>query len=402
MEMYAVKSNSGKDFFLPIDDDGSPIGEIFLYLKHLAITNKSKNTIRANCLSLLQFWRYLRDKGFDYIEFVGPKSATCKGAYENLVDYKLYLLYPTLNADIIPIEGSKPARKESTVNQMLSSVICFYKFLCDADEVGPLPVIQQMNSLQHMHSMLGQMSMQKKKTIKSLLSSKVPEETLRYVSEDEFDRCWDACTCRRNRAIIGLMFYGGLRVSEVVGLNLGDLKDIARNYVYITLRSDPDNPDAAVKYNSTSPVVIPDRLRDEIISYINEDLRDVDTNYLFINFKGKNIGGAMRTDTINDMVAALGRKVGIAGLHPHAFRHGCAMRMLRAGMDMMKISIVLRHRHVQTTMDTYAKYDLSDKIEVQKELSDKLGKKFAPIDIDFEQFAELLREGDDNEQKTNS
>lgn len=398
MKMYKTKTSiSNKTFYIPLDDDGKIIAPIFSYLKHLATTNKSHNTLRANCLNLLAFWEYLKDNNFDYIEFVGKKTESNKGAYENLVDYKLYLLYPTIKDNIIPIGGLKPARKESTVNQMLSSVISFYKYLSDADLVGTLPVVQQMSSLQHTHSMLSQMFIKKKKSVKSLLSSKIPETELRYVSEEDFNKCWKACTSRRNRIIIGLMFYGGLRISEVVGLNLVDLRDISDNVIHITFHDDINNADAALKYDSSGDVVIPDILRDEIIAYINNDLKGIDTNYLIINFKGKNLGGAMRADTIRDMVEALGNKAGIQGLHPHAFRHGCAMRMLRAGIDMMKISNVLRHRHVQTTAETYAKYDLRDKIEVQKKLSEKLQQDFEPLDVDFEQLAEMLREEDDNE-----
>lgn len=399
MKMYKTKTTkSNKDFYLPIDDEGEIIAPIFSFLKHLSITGKSKNTLRTYCLHLLVFWQYLKDNNFDYIEFADKKSATNKGAYENLVDYRLYLLYPKLNDNVVPIGGIEPAREERTVNQMISSVINFYKFLAATDIVGPLPVVQQMAALQHMHGVLNQMFMTKKKATKNLLISNVHETELRYVSEDEFNRCWEACTSRRNRVIIGLMFYGGLRVSEVVGLNIEDLEDIAENVIHITYRDDLDNPDAAVKYDSVGDVVIPDKLRNEIIDYMSDDLRGIDTNYLIINFRGKNLGGAMRTDTIRDMITALGKKTGIQGLHPHAFRHGCAMRMLRAEIDMMKISNVLRHRHVETTAETYAKYDLSDKVKVQKELSEKLQQDFEPLGIDFEQLAmELWDEDDDRE-----
>ena len=54
----------------------------------------------------------------------------------------------------------------------------------------------------------------------------------------------------RNRIIIGLLFEGGLRVSELIGLNICDLKDINQGIVHIVKRDDPNNPDAAVKYNS--------------------------------------------------------------------------------------------------------------------------------------------------------
>lgn len=398
MEIKHEITASGKDFYFVVDDNGKIVVPIFSYLKHLAISNLSKNTIRTNCFHLMTFWKYIEEKNIDYIEFAGKKSATNKGVYENLVDYKLYLLYPTLKDNVIPIDGLKPARKERTVNQMLSSVICFYKYLSDAQLVAPLPVIQQMQSLQHTHSMLNQMFLSKKKAMKNLLYSKVPDEPIKSITEEEFDKCWDACTCRRNRVIIGLMYYGGLRVSEVVGLNIEDLKDIFKNVIYVTKRDDKENIDAAVKYNSVGPVVIDDKLRDEIITYLNEDLKGIDTNYLIINFKGQNIGGAMRTNTIRDMISHLGKKVGINGLHPHMFRHGCAMRLLRAGFDMKDIADKLRHKSIETTAQIYARYSLEDKIRVQEALSKKLDKDFAPYDIDFEKIVAILLEGDDDNE----
>lgn len=400
MKMFKTKRNNGKDFYVAIDDDGKVILPIHSYLRHLAIKNNSKNTIRKNCTALLTFWQYLKDNGFDYLEFAGKKSGINKGFYENLMDYKLYLLYPASKDNVVPIDGIKQVRKDSTVNQMLSCVICFYRFLSDTGIVGDLPMVQQMQSLQHTHSILNGMFLKKKNAVKSLYSSKVDEEELRYVTEEEFDRCWDACTSRRNRVIIGLMFYGGLRVSEVVGLKLEDLRDIHRNVIYIRLRNDPGNPDAAVKYGSIGSVVIDDRLRDEIIDYMNEDLKGIDTDYLIVNLKAGHSGTPMKTDTVREMVRNLGKKVNIKGLHPHAFRHGCAMRMLNNDCDMMKISVKLRHKHMQTTANIYAKYDLSAKMKIQEELSKKLGKEFAPLEIDFDGLTEYLTGGEEDEQKT--
>lgn len=399
MKIFETKSKSGKVFYMPLDDDNKVIMPVYKYLENLAICGKSKNTLRKYCYHLLEFWKYLADNEFDYIEFAGGKSSTCKGFYDNLVDYRIHLLYPALKGKVTPIGGVERAREESTVNQMLSVVISFYQFLSDADIVGELHVIRQMGTMHHTHNMLNQMFLKKMETIKkSIVSSKVQEKKLRYVDEGEFNKCWDSCTSRRNRVIIGLMYYGGLRVSEVVGLNIEDLRDISENIVHIELRNDPDNKDAAVKNCSTGSVLITDKLRDEIVCYITEDLAYVDTNYLLINFKGSTAGGAMKTDTVREMVEALGKKVGIDCLHPHAFRHGCAMRMLRAGIDIAAISKFLRHKHIQTTADIYAKYDLSDKIRVQTELSEKLGESFAPLDIDFEKILEELFEGEEDDE----
>lgn len=400
MTILQTTTKSGKVFYIIYDDDGKIVEPVFKYLKHLCLKGRSKNTIRKNAYDLMAFWQYLKDNNFDYIEFVGKKSATCKGAYENLTDYQLFLSYPNIKDKTVPIDGIKPVRKASTVNQMLSSVLCFYKFLSDSKIVEELPVIQQMKSLQHAHGMLGQMFLKKKAKIRNLLYSAEPEEDIRFITEEQFNICWDACTTRRNRVIIGLMFYGGLRVSEVIGLNLHDLRDIDKNIIYIKYREDNKNPDAAVKnhaYHPQEQIVIDNVLRDEIITYINVDLRGVDTNYLIINFNPPNAGGPMKSDTIRDMLDVLGKKVNMK-LHPHAFRHGCAMRMLYAGMDMKSISDRLRHKSIETTAGIYARYDLRAKIKAQEELAEHLNQEFEPLDLDFDELMEMTREVEQDEQ----
>ena len=79
------------------------------------------------------------------------------------------------------------------------------------------------------------------------------------------------------------MFEGGLRVSEVIGLNIADLRDIGNNKIYITKRNDPNNPDSAVKYDSEGTVFVSDTLAREINNYLIETLSDIDTDYVIIN-----------------------------------------------------------------------------------------------------------------------
>lgn len=394
MDVIYTKTDTGKDFWYLIDNDGNINAPVFTYLKHLAINKYSKYSIRNNCFALKLYYEWLQLKDFDYIEVVGRKSATNKGCYENLVDFKLYLAYPDLNDRIIPVGGFKQKRKDSYINQIISSVLTFYKFLEEQKIVESLPVITQMKRLQHSSSMLREMYMSKQKAKKYALTTKVEEEPIRYITEEEFNLCWDKCTNRRNRVIIALMFYGGLRVSEVVGLNITDLRDIYMNVIHVTKRIDSNNVDAAVKYNSVRDVVVDDRLRDEIIHYMNEDLKGIDTNYFIINFAGKNKFGPMKKDTIGDMLEGLRKKTKLPVLHAHMFRHGCAMRMLYAGMEMIEISDKLGHKSIQTTAQIYARYDLKKKIETQQKLSDKLKQDFQQLDIDFDEIAEFLEEDD--------
>lgn len=397
LDVKHTKTMTGKDFWYIMNDDGSINQPVFEYLKNLSMRNDSKNTIRNNCYYLKEWFEWLELKGFDYIEVVGKKSSTNKGAYNNLTDYRLYLTYGNYDLNIIPISGLKQIRKDSYVNQMMSSVLTFYQYLEATGTVGNLPVFTQRTQLMHSNSMLREMFIHKKQQHKSIFSTKTEKEPLRFVSEEDFELCWKKCTCRRNRIIIGLMYYAALRLSEVIGLNLTDLRDIYQNIIYVKKRNDLNNPDAFVKYNSERTIVIDDRLRDEIIFYMNEDLQGIDTNYLIINFRGSNKYGPMKADTIRDMIDELNKKVKFEKLHPHMFRHGAAMRLLYAGIDMATISAILGHKSPETTANTYAKYDLRMKQKVQKELSEKLKTDYAPLNINLENLAKLLQEDEEDE-----
>lgn len=406
MNVIQTTTKTGRDFWYLVDNDGEIIVPVFKYLKHLATTNKSKNTLKNQAHHLKQYFEWLSKSGLDYISAVKPSDDSSIGAYDNLVSYKLYLAYPDLAGNIVPIDGFKAARKDSTVNNMMSTVISFYEFLTNTHEITGIPVFEQSKQLQHSSSMLKEMYLNKKYAKKSLLSSKVTEEPIRFVTQEEFDLCYSKCNSRRDKVIISLMFYGGLRCSEVCGLMLEDFKDLNLNRIYIVNREHTESPDAATKYNSIGTVVIDNELRDLLLDYISEDLINFDTNYFAINMNHRvhtnpntnkledSYGKPMRADTIRDMVERLGNKCGLERLTPHMFRHGLAMRMLYARHDMTEIQDMLRHKHVETTASFYAKYDITKKIDVQERLAVETNRTFSPLGIDMNELAQFFKEDD--------
>lgn len=395
MNMERETTTSGKIIYVPYDDNNEVIMPIFEYLKHMAINGYSQHTLRSNCQHLLTFWRYLQNKNMNYIEFIGKVDEGKKKAYENLSAYQLYLLFPDIGSNVIPIDGRKQAREESTVNQMMSSVVSFYNFMANTGKIANVPYVTQKAAVMHSNSFLREMYINKRMQKKSLFSMKAKEKMPEYITLEEFNRCWEACRTRVSRVIIGLMFFGGLRVSEVVGLHISDMKDIPNKIIHVVKRNDIDNPDAAVKYNSEGDVIINDKLKEEIIDYMTEDLLGIDTDYLIINFKGKNKHSRMRTDNIRDLLNTIAKRAGIERLTPHMLRHGCAMNMLKGGADLLSISKQLRHKNVSTTQ-TYAKMDISGLIEAHKKLAEARGESFKTHGMDIDEIVnELLREEDE-------
>lgn len=363
-------------------------------MKHLVVTGCSINTVDTICYHLKAYYEWLALVGMTYIDVVGNKSLNNKGAYENLSDFKFWLKYPDYNKKIVPLGGYRQARKTSTVNQIISAVSMFYEFLSAIGEIDKPALYLEMKNNKSSSNFLNELFMKKEKRIKNLLIEKAPEEKIEFITHEQYEKCWMKCTCRRNKIIIGLAYEGGLRKSEILGLWIEDMREIHKGKIYITKHYDPENP-TFLKYNSEGITFVSDRLRDEIISYMNEDLFGIDTNYLLINFKKGNAQHKHMTATnINDIVTALGNRAGIKNLHLHMFRHGIAVHMLQQGIPMVAIKDKLRHKHLETTSAVYAKYTIDDKANINEKYCNSINEQFTKEGIAIDELIEFFTKED--------
>lgn len=396
LKVHHMFTKNGTEFYCLLDDNYNVIEPVFKFLKNRVTRKYSINTVYNQCLHLKLYFSWLQKQNLTYIEAITKTENA--SAYDNLINFRLYATYENYDEKVIPIGGYQQIRSTATVNQIMITVLTFYAYLAiTEDNIEELNVYQQKATLKHFHSFLREMFMKKTSAKSNLLIAKVDAPKLEHISIEQFNACWDACKCRRDRIIIGIAFYGGCRVSEIIGLNLYDLRDIYKNVIYISKREDPNNPDAFVKNDSEGITVVPDMVRDEIIAYLNEDLQGIDTDYVIINFVGTRKFQPMRRNTIDEMVHKLGKKVGISNLHMHMFRHGCAVFMLENGIDLMTISDKLRHKNVGTTTKFYAKFDEKAKSSVMKELAEKTNQRLEPLGINTDDLIEFLKEGDCDE-----
>jgi integrase/recombinase XerC len=146
----------------------------------------------------------------------------------------------------------------------------------------------------------------------------------------------------RERAIVALMAYGGLRRSEVVALNVGDYDG------QLGLRR------VLGKGGHEATVPLPVVARSILTEYVNKVRSDVsDHEPLFVVRYRSARGWQQRRMTDNrvwKLVKALGRRAGIPELHPHAFRHSCGVELLRrTGGNLRAVQEHLRHADIQTT-----------------------------------------------------
>lgn len=140
----------------------------------------------------------------------------------------------------------------------------------------------------------------------------------------------------RNRALLELLYGSGLRVGEVVGLDLRDV-DLA-------------SAEARVIGKGNKERVVP--LGEEAIAAVRAHLatsateRAPDERALFVSPRGRRLT-TRSVQTIVKQAGMLG--AGRGDLHPHALRHTCATHMLDGGADLRAIQELLGHASLQTT-----------------------------------------------------
>ena len=157
----------------------------------------------------------------------------------------------------------------------------------------------------------------------------------------------------RDRAMLCLTYNAGLRVSELVGLALDDLKMPALDEVHIIGKGRRERILPLWKETRSA-------LRDWLALRPNSADR-----HLFLNAMGTGMtrrGFAKRlslhAQTAAHSVPSITRKT----VSPHLLRHACALHTLEATGDVRKVSLWLGHSSVQTT-EMYLQADPTDKLD---------------------------------------
>lgn len=145
----------------------------------------------------------------------------------------------------------------------------------------------------------------------------------------------------RDSALLEVLYGCGLRVSELVGL---DLEHVAFEREEVRVLG---------KGNKERLVPLGSKARDAILAYLNErpSLRNErtgaqDPHALFLGRRGTRLG-ARRVQALVHRYGALG--AGRSDLHPHALRHSCATHLLEGGADLRAIQELLGHSSLATT-----------------------------------------------------
>ncbi len=153
---------------------------------------------------------------------------------------------------------------------------------------------------------------------------------------------------RRDRAILELFYASGLRLSELVGLDLEDV-NLSRRLVRVLGKGGKER---IVPFNSSAAEAIRVYLRDreELCAgrprLPGRGRRGTPQEPLFVNYRGGRLTPRSVHRLVRHYVALCSTRFGIS---PHAIRHSFATHLLERGADLRAIQELLGHVRLSTT-----------------------------------------------------
>jgi len=181
---------------------------------------------------------------------------------------------------------------------------------------------------------------------------------VRHLTVDEMQAILNApdptlCDGIRDRAMIHLCFAAGLRVSELIGLQLTDLQ--LQPYPSVLVHGKGRKQRCLPLWKETAKA-----LRAWLAVR-----NTVPAPELFLNARGEPMTRSGFEYILHKHVRAAAVRcpsLSAKRISPHVLRHTCALTMLQATKDLRKVSLWLGHAHMQTT-EIYTRADHSVKLE---------------------------------------
>lgn len=206
----------------------------------------------------------------------------------------------------------------ASIARKVTEVRCFYRYLVREGMVASNPLV-------------------------SLTAPKVPRRLPTFLAQDQVQALLAAPEVGspqglRDRAILEMLYASGVRVSEIVGLNLPQV-NLTRGEVRVWGKGSKERVALLGKPAAEALAAYLDQGRPAL-------LQGRVSNALFVN----RFGGRMSSRSVDMLLEKYRRQVGLAAtVTPHVLRHTFATHMLDGGADLRVVQELLGHARLSTT-----------------------------------------------------
>ena len=229
-------------------------------------------------------------------------------------------------------------KKKTSIARKLAAVRAFYKFLAREGVLTANPAA-------------------------TVSTPKLDKTLPRIMTEEEINTFLDRLgkavpdgepMMRRDRAMLELLYASGLRVSELVGL---DLRSVSFGDSILLVRG-KGRKERIVPFGSKAKKALEDYL--PVREKIMVEAKKRGQPALFLNLKGERLTTRSVDRLLKKYVRAFGPNVKTS---PHSMRHAFASHLLTEGADLRAIQEMLGHRSLATTQK-YTQVSIKQLIEV--------------------------------------
>jgi len=222
-----------------------------------------------------------------------------------------------------------------------------------ADGLSPATAARRLSALKRFYRFLLKEGMRKDDPASGLSGPRKPRPLPKVLSESEVDALFDAAEAQdgaaglRARALLELLYAGGLRVSELVALPLGAFAR-AEGVISVTGKGGKDRLvpltepalDAVAAYKAVRDADLPSRAA---------ATRSKAERFLFPSRTARQ--GHLTRERFAQMLKELAIAAGLDPdrVSPHVLRHAFATHLLARGADLRSVQTLLGHADVSTT-----------------------------------------------------
>lgn len=173
------------------------------------------------------------------------------------------------------------------------------------------------------------------------------------ISDEEVEKLRDNCSTLRDLAIIDLLYSTGIRVGELVRLNIADIDFESRECIVFG------------KGDKERRVYFDAKTKIHLKKYI--DSREDNNIALFVSLNAPY--NRLEISGVEIRLRQLGRRLNLKAIHPHKFRRTMATRAIDKGMPIEQVQKILGHSQIDTTMQYAIVNQNNVKISHQKYMS---------------------------------
>ncbi len=264
----------------------------------IAEKNFSAHTAKAYCSDILSFLIWMDEQSCEDVNF------------SKIRDYLHFI--------------QKFNYKKTTVARKIASLRTFYKYLYRERKVDSNPAMNLNNP----------------KRPKSLPKFLTPDEVEQILNNTKIE----TPAGYRNRTILELLWATGMRISELSGLNFGDL-NLKDNEIRVFGKGAKERI-----------ILVTDRAKSYLERYIDSarslvaqgyDVPEpVENSPVFINKTGYRLQTKTVRNVINDIVDRIDLPKHVT---PHVFRHSFATHLIENGADLRVVQELLGHASISNT-----------------------------------------------------